>query len=99
MYLLKGKADHSEIEQVEIFQRWMLDNLYDLAWEAEFKNLVTPTTIASVFRIDQPPFGIPFKKPGRNISAGDIIQIGPTFYLAIREGFREVKISKSDENK
>jgi hypothetical protein len=93
VYLLRGKPDPSEIEGAEVVQRWMLNNLYDLAWEAEFKNLVTPDIIASVFRVEAKPFGIPFKrKLGREISVGDLIQIGPTRYLVLREGFRELEI-------
>ena len=74
----------------------MLENLYDLVWEAEFKNLVTPTIIASVFRVEANPFGIAFKKkPTRvDLSVGDLIQIGPTPYLVLPRGFRELEIPK-----
>ena len=96
VYFLKGKPDPSEIEEAEAIQRWMLDNLYDLVWEAEFKNLVTPDIIASIFRVEANPFGIPFKKkPSRvDLSVGDLIQIGPTPYLVLPRGFRELEISK-----
>jgi hypothetical protein len=93
VYLLKGKPDPSEIEAAGTIQRWMLNNLYDLVWEAELKNLVTPDIIASVFRVEANPFGIPFKKKvSREISVGDLIQIGPIDYLVLREGFREAEI-------
>ena len=96
VYFLKGKPDPSEIEEAETIQRWMLSNLYDLVWEAELKNLVTPDIIASVFRVEATPLGIPFKKKvGREISLGDLIQIGPTHYLVVREGFREVEMQES----
>lgn len=95
VYFLKGKPDPSEIEEAETIQRWMLNNLYDLVWEAELKNLVTPDLIASVFRVEANPFGIPFKKKAREISVGDLIQIGPTHYLVLREGFREVEFRES----
>jgi hypothetical protein len=88
----KGKPDPSEIEEVKVLQKWMIENLYDLGWEGEFKNLVTPEAIVSVFRAEASPFGIPFKKKhGRDISVGDLIQIGPTHYLVLERGFRELR--------
>jgi hypothetical protein len=96
VYFLKGKPDPSEIEEAETIQRWMLNNLYDLVWEAELKNFATPDIIASVLRVEANPFGIPFKKRlSREISVGDLIQIGPTHYLVLREGFRELEIRGS----
>ena len=92
VYFLKGKPDPSEVEEAETIQRWMLNNLYDLVWEAELKNLVTPDIIASAFRAQANPFGIPFRKKAREISVGDIMQIGPTHYLVLGAGFREVEI-------
>ena len=78
----------------------MLDNLYDLVWEAEFKNLVTADMIATIFRIEPNPFGIPLKKKLRHadLSVGDLIRIGPTYYLAIPKGFRELEIRKVKED-
>jgi len=75
----------------------MLENLYDLGWEAEFKNLVTPDLIASMFRLEPTPFGVPFKKEelARDLSVGDVIQIGPTQYLILQTGFRELEIPKA----
>jgi len=96
VYFLKGKPDPSEIEEAGTIQRWMLNNLYDLVWEAELKNLVTPGIIASAFRVEANPFGTPPKKPlGREISVGDLMQLGPTHYLVLREGFREIEILES----
>jgi hypothetical protein len=96
VYFLKGKPDPSEIDEAETIQRWMLDNLYDLVWEAEFKNPVTPEIVASVFRVEANPFGIAFKKKlGRDISVGDLVQIGPTHYLVVRKGFKELEIQDS----
>jgi hypothetical protein len=101
VFFSKGKPDPSEIEEVEVIQNWMIDNLYDLGWEGEFKNLVTPDIIASVFRVEASPFGIPFnKKLGRDISVGDLIQIGPTHYLVVTKGFRELEFpSKTAKQK
>jgi hypothetical protein len=74
----------------------MLSNLFDLVWEAEFKNLVTPDIIASVLRVEANPFGIPFKKKHSRVdlSVGDLIQIGPALYLVLPKGFRELEIPK-----
>ena len=96
VFLLKGKPNPSEIETTSTIQKWMLENLYDLGWEAEFKNLVTPDMIASMFRLEPTPFGIPFKKKdlARNLSVGDVIQIGPLQYLILQSGFRELEIPK-----
>lgn len=90
------KPDPSEIEATSTIHKWMLENLYDLGWEAEFKNLVTPDMIASVFRVEPNPFGVPFKKKNlaRDLSVGDVIQIGPTQYLVLQRGFRELEIPK-----
>jgi hypothetical protein len=75
-------------------------NLYDLVWEAEFKDLVTPDIIASVFDVEANPFGIRFKKKyGSAISAGDLIQIGPTRYLVLPREFRAVEIPKGRDSR
>jgi len=47
-------ADHA-------FECWMLNNVYDLVWEAEFKTLITPDLIAFKFDLEPIPFGRPFK--------------------------------------
>jgi hypothetical protein len=75
----------------------MLETLYDLVGEAEFKNLVTLGMIASMFRLEPNPFGVPFKKKNlaRDLSAGDVIQIGPTQYLILQTGFRELETPKA----
>jgi hypothetical protein len=75
----------------------MLENIYDLVWEAEFKNLVTPDVVAMRFRVEPNPFGIPLKrKPGHtDLSIGDIIQIGPAYYLVLPNGFRELEARSS----
>ncbi len=74
----------------------MLENLYDLGWEAEFKNLITPDMITSKFLLEPNPFGIPFKKKNlaRDLTVGDVIQIGPTQYLLLQSDFRELKTPK-----
>jgi hypothetical protein len=92
VYYLKGKPNPFEIEEAEAVQKWMLENLYDLVWEAEFKNLVTPDMVATKFRVEPNPFGIPMKKkPGHaDLSLGDLIQIGPTRYLIVANGFKEM---------
>ncbi len=75
----------------------MLDSLYDLVWEAEFKNLVTPDIIASIFPVETNiPFGIPFKKKHSRVDlfVGDLIHTGPTPYLVLPRGFRELEKPK-----
>ncbi len=96
VYYLKGKPDPSEIEETEMIQKWMLDNLYELVWEAEFKNLITPDMIATKFRIEPNPFGISLKKKSghADLSVGDLIQIGPSHYLVLTKGFREMEIGQ-----
>jgi hypothetical protein len=49
------------------------------------------------FRVEPNPFGIPaVRKPDHpNLSVGDIIQIGPTYYLVLQNGFREMIVHKS----
>ncbi len=97
VYFLKGKgAPASELEAMETIQRWMLENLYDHVWEAEFKNLITPEVLAVRFHIDEEPFGIPLRKRNlsrRDLRAGDIIQIGPTFHLVLPGSYRILQVS------
>jgi len=72
----------------------MLNNLYDLVWEAEFKTLTTPDLIAFKFDLEPSPFGIQFKnKAARSqLEPGDVVQIGPVHYLRLTRGFRELRI-------
>jgi len=98
VYFLKPKPENMiEIDQAETIAKWILENLYDLVWEAEFKNLVTPIIIAMKFRVEPDPFGIPVvRKPDHpNLSVRDLIQIGPTYYLVLQNGFREMIAQKS----
>ena len=91
VYYLRGRPDHS-VQEAQSIQKWMLDNLYDLVWEAEFKNFVTPDIIARKFRLEPNPFGISFRQKNSHadLSVGDVIQIGPTNYLVLPEGCREM---------
>jgi len=98
VYFLKRKPENMiEIDQVENIAKWILENIYDLVWEAEFKNLVTPSISAMKFRVEPNPFGIPAvrKTDHPNLSVGDIIQIGSTYYLVLQNGFREMIVHKS----
>ena len=100
VFFSKGKPDPAGVEGGEVLQAWMIKNVYDLGWEGEFKNLVTPEVIVSVFHAEPTPFGIPLKKKqGRDISVGDLIQIGPTFYLVLERGFRELEFSQQSNSK
>ena len=97
VYFLKGKPDpDSEIWELTVLQKWMLENLYEPVWEAEFKNLVTPEIIAMKFRKEPEPFGIPArtKREHDDITPGDLIQIGSTYYLVLANGFKELEIPR-----
>ena len=76
------------------FEGWMLNNMYDLVWEAEFKTLITPDLIAFKFDLEAAPFGIPFKsKVTRSkLDPGDVVQIGPAHHLRLARGFRELML-------
>ncbi len=69
-----------------------LDTIYDLVWEAEFKNIITLGKIWLKFKGDLRPFGIPLrrKRSHERISAGDIIQIGKEFYMVMQIGTRKI---------
>ena len=74
--------------------RQALDTIYDLVWEAEFKNIITPGKIWLKFKEDLKPFGIPLrrKRSHERISAGDIIQMGTEFYMVMEIGTRQIKL-------
>lgn len=74
--------------------RQALDTIYDLIWEAEFKNIITPGKIWLKFKEDLKPFGVPLreKRSHERISAGDIIQMGTEFYMVMQTGAREIKL-------
>ena len=80
-------ADHS-------FESWMLNNIYDLVWEAEFKTFITPDLIAFKFDLEPIPFGIPFKSrvARSKLEPGDVVQIGSAHHLHLARGFRELRL-------
>jgi hypothetical protein len=93
-FLRKTKEPQTSELMDQPFENWMLNNMYDLVWEAEFKNLVTPDIIAMKFGIEPTPFGIAFKKrPARTgLEPGDVVQVGLAHYLRLKEGFRELRL-------
>ena len=74
--------------------RQALGTIYDLVWEAEFKNIITPGKIWLKFKEDLKPFGITIskKRSHERISAGDIIQMGTEFYLVKQIGTIKIKL-------
>ncbi len=93
VYFLRTTEDPKTAELADHpFEGWMLNNMYDLVWEAEFKTLITPDLIAFKFDLELIPFGIPFKsKVARSkLEPGDVVQIEPTYHLRLARGFREI---------
>ena len=71
-----------------------LETIYDLVWESEFKNIVNVGKVWLKFNEDLKPFGIPLEKrrSHRRISAGDIIQMGPEFYIVKQIGVKKINL-------
>jgi hypothetical protein len=95
VYFLRKTKDPETSELADHpFEGWMLNNMYDLAWEAEFKTLITPDLIAFKFNLEPTPFGIPFKsKIARSkLEPGDVVQIGSAHHLRLARGFRELRL-------
>jgi len=74
--------------------RQALDTIYDLVWEAEFKNIITPGKIWLKFQEELKPFGIALKqkRSHEKMSASDIIQIDTEYYMVMQTGAREIKL-------
>ena len=68
--------------------------LYDLVWEAEFKNILNVGRIWLRFKEENKPFGIPLRerKTHNQISLGDIIQIDRNYYMIDTIGARKITI-------
>ncbi len=74
-----------------------LFTLYDLVWESEFKNILTPGRIWLKFKEEDKPFGVPLreKKTHNKIDLGDIIQISDDYYIVDTVGVRKITIIKN----
>jgi hypothetical protein len=71
--------------------RQVLDTIYDLVWECEFKNILNVGRVWLKFREEERPFGIPVKHS--RIAAGDIIQINNDFYMVNQVGARQIEVT------
>ncbi len=71
-----------------------LSTIYELVWEAEFKNILNPGRIWIKFIEEVNPFGIPlkYKRHHPKISVGDIIQISEDFYIVFNVGVKKITI-------
>jgi hypothetical protein len=78
----------------EKMSKQALDTVFDLVWEAEFKNVITPGKFWLRFQSDSTPFGLPLKEKRSHatISAGDLIQIGNEFFMVTSTGTRRVSL-------
>jgi len=63
--------------------RQALSTIYELVWEAEFKNILSPGRVWIKFVEEANPFGISLKckRHHSKITMGDIIQISEDFYI------------------
>ena len=74
-----------------------LFTLYDLVWESELKNILTPGRVWLKFKEEDNPFGISLreKKTHNKIDLGDIIQIADDYYIVDTVGVRKIAIIKN----
>jgi len=63
--------------------RQALTTIYELVWEVEFKNILSPGRVWIKFVEEVNPFGISLKckRHHSKITMGDIIQISEDFYI------------------
>jgi hypothetical protein len=66
----------------------VLNTIYELVWECEFKNILNVGRVWLKFREEERPFGIPVKEKRSHskISAGDIIQISNEVVIILLNG-------------
>lgn len=72
-----------------------LDTIYDLVWESELKNVTTIGSIWLRFKNDERPFGhdLKQKRPHDRIFAGDIIQAGEEYFMAMDVGVKRIELA------
>ena len=75
--------------------RQALDTIYDLVWEAEFKNLITIGKLWLKVNDKREPFGIPLREKRHHdtIAQGDIIEMSSEFYMAIHIGVKKIELA------
>jgi hypothetical protein len=74
--------------------RQALSTIYELVWEAEFKNILSPGRVWIKFVEEANPFGIPLKciRHHSKITMGDIIQISIDFYIVSDVGVKKINM-------
>lgn len=72
-----------------------LDTIYDLVWESELKNVITIGRIWLRFQDDERPFGraLRQKRPHDRMAAGDIIQAGEEYFMAMQVGVKRIELA------
>lgn len=72
-----------------------LDTIYELVWESELKNVITIGRIWLRFKNDARPFGhaLKQKRPHDRIAAGDIIQAGEEYFMAMQVGVKRIELA------
>ena len=74
--------------------RQALSTIYELVWEAEFKNILSPGRVWIKFVEEANPFGISLKckRHHSKMTMGDIIQISEDFYIVSDVGVKKINM-------
>jgi hypothetical protein len=74
--------------------RQALSTIYELVWEVEFKNILSPGRVWIKFVEEANPFGISLKckRHHSKINMGDIIQISEDFYIVSDVGVKKINM-------
>jgi hypothetical protein len=75
--------------------RIALVTIYDLVWEAEFKNLITIGKVWLKVNGKLEPFGIPLKhkRHHKSLLPGDIIEMNNEFYMVMDVGVKKIVLA------
>jgi len=75
--------------------RQALTTIYELVWEVEFKNILSPGRVWIKFVEEVNPFGISLKckRHHSKITMGDIIQISEDFYIVSDVGVKKITLN------
>jgi hypothetical protein len=75
--------------------RIALVTIYDLVWEAEFKNLITIGKLWLKVNGKVEPFGIPLKhkRHHKSLLPGDIIEMNNEFYMVMDVGVKKIVLA------
>ena len=74
--------------------RQALSTIYELVWELEFKNILSPGRVWIKFVEEANPFGISLKckRHHSKMTMGDIIQISEDFYIVSDVGVKKINM-------